>query len=253
MAGLNNFGGKKAPAFTKGGSRAERVARAKKGVARLKKRKAATDLANAVVGTIIDLDWAKWDAAHKGQRGQYQSQDQKANGRIKGNAAQRAIKRFQKVHGLPVTGKLDAATKARSAKISSKNKGDTSHALAKAVNAVSNAQYGKHWKKNERNAARDLEVHDVRHAARQAARQAAKKKTAKTRSFSNTYDLATLNAKARKALPASDFVFPSKRAYPIHDKSHAENALARSNGKPEHAAVVAAVKRKYPDLPAFKK
>jgi hypothetical protein len=247
MAGLNNFGGKKAPAFTKGGSRAERVARAKKGLERLKKRKAATDLANAVVGTIIDLDWAKWDAAHRGQRQQYANQDQKANGRIKGSAAERAIKRFQKVHGLPVTGKLDAATKARSAKISSKNKGDTSHALAKAVNAVSNAQYGKHWKKNERNAARDLEVHDVRHAARQAA----KKKP--TKDMSNTYDLATLSTKARKALSPSDFVFPSKRAYPIHDKSHAENALARSKGKPEHAAVVAAVKRKFPDLPAFKK
>ena len=174
MSGLNNFGGKKAPAFTKGGSRAERVARAKKGVALLKKRKAKMDLTNAVVGTMIDLDWAAWDAAHKGQRSQYQSQDQRQNGRIKGSAAERAIRRFQKVHGLPVTGKLDAATKAKSSHILGKNKGDTSHALAKAVNAVANAQTGKHWKKNERNAARDLEIHDVRHAARQAAKKVKK-------------------------------------------------------------------------------
>lgn len=62
--------------------------------------------------------------------------------------------------------------------------------------------------------------------------------------FSNV-DLATLSTKARKALPASTFVFPGKRAYPIPDKRHAANALARSAGKPEHAAVVAAVNKKF--------
>lgn len=61
-------------------------------------------------------------------------------------------------------------------------------------------------------------------------------------------ELSKLSAAARKALPASAFVFPSKRAYPIHDRAHARNALARSAGKPEHAVVLAAVRRRYPDL-----
>ena len=61
-------------------------------------------------------------------------------------------------------------------------------------------------------------------------------------------DLAKLTAAARKALPASAFVFPSKRAYPIHDRGHAIDALARSKGKPEHAAVVAAVRSRFPGL-----
>jgi hypothetical protein len=65
-------------------------------------------------------------------------------------------------------------------------------------------------------------------------------------------DLARLDAAKRKALSPNDFVFPSKRAYPIPDKAHAENALARSKGKPEHAAVVAAVRRRFPNLPYFK-
>lgn len=61
-------------------------------------------------------------------------------------------------------------------------------------------------------------------------------------------DLSTLSAAERKALPASAFVFPSKRAYPIHDLAHARDALARSSGKPEAAAVRAAVYRRYPQL-----
>ena len=61
-------------------------------------------------------------------------------------------------------------------------------------------------------------------------------------------DLSVLDAAARKALPATDFVFPGKRAYPIHDAAHARDALARSAGKPEHAAVMAAVKRRYPNM-----
>lgn len=67
--------------------------------------------------------------------------------------------------------------------------------------------------------------------------------------------MAKLNAAARKKLPESDFAVPSKRSksggqggYPINDRSHAKNALARSAGKPEHAAVVMKVKRKYPDM-----
>lgn len=61
-------------------------------------------------------------------------------------------------------------------------------------------------------------------------------------------DLSTLTSAERNALPASAFVFPSKRAYPIHDLAHAKDALARSSGKPEAAAVKAAVYSRYPAL-----
>lgn len=62
----------------------------------------------------------------------------------------------------------------------------------------------------------------------------------------------TLTTKARKKLPSSAFVFPKTRRYPIHDKAHAINALARSKGKPEESKVRAAVCKKYPGLPACK-
>jgi hypothetical protein len=62
-----------------------------------------------------------------------------------------------------------------------------------------------------------------------------------------------LTTKARKQLPASSFVFPKDRRYPIHDRAHAANALARSKGKPEEAKVRAAVCKKYPSLPACQK
>lgn len=60
--------------------------------------------------------------------------------------------------------------------------------------------------------------------------------------------LDTLNAKGRKHIKPSNFVFPKDKRYPIHDISHARNALARSSGKPEEAKVKAAVYRKYPEL-----
>ena len=65
-----------------------------------------------------------------------------------------------------------------------------------------------------------------------------------------------LSYAARKKLPASDFVFPKSRGYPIEDKAHARAALqaaggARS-GKPASPAkkrkIRAAVHRKFPDL-----
>lgn len=59
---------------------------------------------------------------------------------------------------------------------------------------------------------------------------------------------AKLSTKARNDLPASAFVFPKDRSYPIHDESHAKNALARSSGKPEESKVKAAVYRRYPGL-----
>jgi hypothetical protein len=57
-----------------------------------------------------------------------------------------------------------------------------------------------------------------------------------------------LTASARRKLPKSDFVKKNTRKYPIPDAVHARDALARSSGKPEHAAVVAAVKRKFPKI-----
>lgn len=60
--------------------------------------------------------------------------------------------------------------------------------------------------------------------------------------------MAKLTGGQRKALPASDFAIPSKRAYPIENLSHAKNALSRSSGKPEEKQVRAAVERKYPQL-----
>jgi hypothetical protein len=52
----------------------------------------------------------------------------------------------------------------------------------------------------------------------------------------------------RADLPKADFVFPKTRRYPIEDAAHARDALARSSGKPEHTAVTAAVKRKFPEI-----
>jgi hypothetical protein len=62
-----------------------------------------------------------------------------------------------------------------------------------------------------------------------------------------------LTSAARKNLPKSDFVEKGTRKYPIPDAAHARDALARSSGKPEHAAVVAAVRRKFPRIKIAKK
>lgn len=67
--------------------------------------------------------------------------------------------------------------------------------------------------------------------------------------------MANLTAKMRNNLPNSAFAIPSQRAYPIMDRAHAIDALARVkvNGTPqEKAQVRAAVKRRYPDLPSSK-
>ena len=63
--------------------------------------------------------------------------------------------------------------------------------------------------------------------------------------------MAKLTYKARKKLPKTAFAIPEKRAYPIQDKSHARNALARvaQHGTPaEKRRVRAAVKKKYPSM-----
>ena len=60
--------------------------------------------------------------------------------------------------------------------------------------------------------------------------------------------MSNLTAAQRAALPASDFVFPEQRAFPIHDRAHAEAALRlchRSNIPNACAKVRAAVRARY--------
>jgi hypothetical protein len=59
---------------------------------------------------------------------------------------------------------------------------------------------------------------------------------------------AALTTKARKNLSRSDFAIPETESYPIQDRSHAANALARSSGKPEEGRVRRAVCKRYPDM-----
>lgn len=74
--------------------------------------------------------------------------------------------------------------------------------------------------------------------------------------------MAVLRARDRKRLPSSDFALPGKGegkdgkgsgSYPIPDRSHAANALARSSGKPEAAAVRRKVAAKFPGMGKGKK
>lgn len=57
--------------------------------------------------------------------------------------------------------------------------------------------------------------------------------------------MAKLTAAQRKSLPASDFVFPDTREYPIPDVEHAYAAIRLSGGKPEEAQVRSAVCKRY--------
>lgn len=63
--------------------------------------------------------------------------------------------------------------------------------------------------------------------------------------------MAALSKAMRDKLPASAFVYPKTRAYPIHDRAHARAALvlaARSDTSGDLAKVRAAVRKRYPDL-----
>lgn len=63
--------------------------------------------------------------------------------------------------------------------------------------------------------------------------------------------MAKLTTEQRNALPDSAFAIPESREYPIHDRTHAVDALARvsANGSDDEKRRVAmAVHRKYPDL-----
>ena len=66
----------------------------------------------------------------------------------------------------------------------------------------------------------------------------------------------TLSTKDRKKLSNKSFALPGKRKYPIPDKAHARNALARveQNGTPaEQKKVRAAVKKRFPSIGRKKK
>jgi len=55
----------------------------------------------------------------------------------------------------------------------------------------------------------------------------------------------------RRELPRSEFVYPKKRAYPVENRSHAANALARVSQfgtASEKAKVRATVHRRYPGM-----
>jgi hypothetical protein len=63
--------------------------------------------------------------------------------------------------------------------------------------------------------------------------------------------MAKLSAKKRSKMKSKTFALPEKRKYPIPDKAHARNALARvaQHGTPaEKKAVRAKVTKKFPSL-----
>jgi hypothetical protein len=65
-----------------------------------------------------------------------------------------------------------------------------------------------------------------------------------------------LSGKERKKLSKKSFALPGKRKYPIPDKAHARNALARvaQHGTSEEKKKVrAAVKRRFPNIGKKKK
>ena len=58
--------------------------------------------------------------------------------------------------------------------------------------------------------------------------------------------MAKLTSKARKAMPASKFGEPGKRAYPMPNRSHAANAKARAS-EMEHKGKLSASARFRPN------
>ena len=66
----------------------------------------------------------------------------------------------------------------------------------------------------------------------------------------------TLTTKQRKKLSKRSFALPGKRKYPIPDRAHARNALARvaQNGtSAEQKKVTAAVRKRFPSVGTKKK
>lgn len=56
--------------------------------------------------------------------------------------------------------------------------------------------------------------------------------------------MARLTTKARKALPAKDFAEPAERKYPVENKAHARNALARASQMEKKGKISEATKEK---------
>lgn len=59
---------------------------------------------------------------------------------------------------------------------------------------------------------------------------------------------AVLTSKRRSKLATSTFAIPEERKFPIHDESHARNALARASGTKYESRVRRAVCKRYPDM-----
>jgi hypothetical protein len=62
--------------------------------------------------------------------------------------------------------------------------------------------------------------------------------------------MAKLTASQRKKLPSSAFAIPGKRAFPIHNRSHAKAALSMLHyaTPAEQATIKRKIKRRYPDM-----
>lgn len=253
---IANFGGKQAAPFgSKKRAQSAALAAARKRLA--KKRRKSPDLAT-YGASDIELDWAAWDKAHpwpghepKSASKSKKTQAYKGNKPIPAGLSGKAkeLAQYQSHWGLTPTGVLDARTAAALRKMSTQK----GHLRAKALLAGTSG-----------NTTRADAIEKAWHSAgggRKSSFYAAKKSKPKTGGTAKKTDLAalpagagrdialaTLTAKARKALPSSAFVFPGARKYPIHDAAHARNALARSAGKPEAAAVKAAVRKRFPSL-----
>lgn len=53
-----------------------------------------------------------------------------------------------------------------------------------------------------------------------------------------------LTSKQRNSLPASDFALPGSRKYPVENKSHARNALARASQQEAKGNLIPSAKAK---------
>jgi hypothetical protein len=59
---------------------------------------------------------------------------------------------------------------------------------------------------------------------------------------------AVLTSKRRAKLSTSTFAIPEERKFPIHDESHARNALSRASGTKYESRVRRAVCKRYPNM-----
>lgn len=65
-----------------------------------------------------------------------------------------------------------------------------------------------------------------------------------------------LTSRGRKRIKRGNFAIPERRAYPIHDRAHARNALSRVSqhgSASEKRRVRRAVCRRYPSMPSCRR